>query len=37
MESLAILADYDLEEKIRMAQELGGIGRVMKEGKENAV
>jgi aromatic ring hydroxylase len=37
MERIAILADYDLEEKIRMAQEQAGIGQVMKEGKENVV
>ena len=36
MERIAILADYDLEEKIRMARELAGIGQFMKEGKGSA-
>ena len=37
MERIAILADYDLEEKIRLAQDLTGIGQIRKEGEKDAV
>ncbi len=37
MERIAILADYDLEEKIRMAEELAGVSQGKREGKGDAL